>query len=210
MGLAIIVGVYAEADDDPDWREHLDEELGRLNGVLAEHGVPRHRERDLDAPPVSRAICDGFPYAYLHYLRRVYAHVAADPEYVAAPLADGVDPTQDPILETAYSSRPSHLLQHSDCEGYYVPVDFNDVIFCDEKVVAGGMIGSSYQLRKELMRCARALGIQLDGTTLSDVEAERVNALAEESPLGQEYMAWIALFEAARLSIENRVVITFS
>ncbi|HEY2308559.1 MAG TPA: hypothetical protein VGI05_22025 [Streptosporangiaceae bacterium] len=60
----------------------------------------------------------------------------------------------DPLLKKAYAGWPGepvgpfdHLIHHSDCEGYYVPVDFGQVIV-DERL-AGGYLGSSVRLLAE-------------------------------------------------------------
>src|SRR3569833_2181725 len=59
--------------------------------------------------------------------------------------------TDDPHLIKAYVDLPSgrfaHLIHHSDCEGYYVPVDFEQVL-TDERL-PGGYLGSSMRLLTE-------------------------------------------------------------
>jgi len=50
----------------------------------------------------------------------------------------------------------------------------------------------------------------VDGN-LSDEEAGRINQeVAKQGALSIEKMAWISLFEAARLSIEHKTAIVFS
>jgi hypothetical protein len=70
----------------------------------------------------------------------------------------------DPLLRKAYAEFPGelagpfdHLIHHSDCEGYYVPVDFGQVIV-DERL-AGGYLGSSVRLLAETRRIAAALDL---------------------------------------------------
>ena len=86
-------------------------------------------------------------------------------------------PEKDPLLEEYYSSlgedtgesnpgemrRFDHLLFHSDCEGFYVPVKFSEVIFTDQELeIPGEMIGSSYMLLEECKASAQYLELPLD------------------------------------------------
>jgi len=49
------------------------------------------------------------------------------------------------------------------------------------------------------------MGIELTEGVLSDAEAQRINDAAEsDEGFYREYCVWIALFEAARLSIQHR------
>lgn len=227
MGLAVCVGMLAELlEDDPESAEGFEEELAEVNCVLAAAGLPPHTEPrgplDLD----SRASIDGFPYSFIHYLRRAYAHRVLSPDWMATPLADDVDPTADPKIQALLDGCESHLLCHSDAEGFYVPVDFDEVLFDgdggDEEEaegdadieepagLPGGMLGSSQRLLEELVFVAPALGIRLDDGRLSDEEAERIDALIDEDDgLYREYVSWLLLYESARLSIEHRTAIVF-
>lgn len=105
----------------------------------------------------------------------------------------------------------SHLLCHSDCEGYYVPVAFDEPLFLppDAGVAGGGMVGSSQGLLDELRGCAPALGIALDGGELTDDEARRVGDLPETDPFMIEASVWLTLHEACRASIAGGHAIVF-
>jgi hypothetical protein len=60
------------------------------------------------------------------------------------PCPDGENPAQDKAIDDQSSMLSSHLPCHSDCEGYYVPIDFGEPLFADEDAFAGaGMLGSS-------------------------------------------------------------------
>lgn len=133
MGLAICVGMLAELlEDDPEGAEAFEEDLAEVNRVLAAAGLPPHTEPREAIEFDSRASIESFPYSFIHYLRRAYAHRVLAPDWVATPLADDVDPTADPKIQTLLDSEDSHLLCHSDAEGFYVPVDFKEVLF-DER-----------------------------------------------------------------------------
>lgn len=71
----------------------------------------------------------------------------------------------------------SHLLCHSDCEGFYLPVDFEVVLIDsqDQDRIPGGLLGSSYRLRDELLAIAPALGITVSDGELADAEGDRLN-----------------------------------
>jgi hypothetical protein len=124
-----------------------------------------------------------------------------------------VDPTADATLDAANDTFESHLLCHSDAEGFYLPMDFSDVLFSgdEEPELPGGMLGSSYRLFEELVLVAPALGIDLRDGTLSDEEARRVDGLAcSDHALNRECASWLSLYEAARLSIQHQTAIVFS
>lgn len=212
MGLAVEVGMLADLlENDPEGAESLRESLDLVNEVLAENKLPAHQEPvslpDLD----SRASILSYPYSFLHHLRRIAAHAAERPGWVANPFPDSADPAADPLVDKHSGKMESHLLCHSDCEGYYLPIQFKKVIFGDEDRVPGGMLGSSFLLQKELIAVAPALGIRLINGELSDQEAEKINQEVEaESPLWVEKAVWLSLFEAARLSIKYKTAICFT
>lgn len=134
MGLAVCVGMLAELlEEDPEGAEAFEEDLTEANRVLAAAGLPQHTEPRGPLELDSRASIDGFPYSFIHYLRRAYAHRVLSPDWVATPLPDDVDPTEDPKIQVLLDGSESHLLCHSDAEGFYVPVDFKDVLF-DERM----------------------------------------------------------------------------
>jgi hypothetical protein len=210
MGLAISVGHFSDLqENDAEGAAWFRENIEALNGVLQQHQLPAHQE-SVNVPEFeSRAACDSFPYSFLHYLRRVYAHAKRDPAWRAEPLEAGQNPTEDDVLDEEMFMFESHLLNHSDAEGYYVPQDFEDTIYDD--TVPGGMIGSSQHLLRELMQTAPALDITLEHGELSDAEAQRINQVGEsDEALYRENTVWIALFEAARLSIKYNTLIVFS
>ncbi|AYM76634.1 hypothetical protein D9M09_13135 [Janthinobacterium agaricidamnosum] len=213
MGLAITVGALADLhEEDPEGAQWLADSLAQANALLQKAGLPQHGEPLVLPQLQSRASLDSFPYSYLHYLRRAYAHAVQHGQWQATPLAEGEDPSEDPVLEAAQDDLDSHLLCHSDCEGFYFPLVFDDVIFADdEHPLLGGMLGSSYSLRAELVTVAPALGIFLLGDELSDEEAARINARIDaEDGLERELIAWLAAYEACRLSIEHKTAIVFN
>ncbi|MGA2255916.1 MAG: hypothetical protein ABSG53_14815 [Thermoguttaceae bacterium] len=212
MGLAVEVGMLADLlEHDSDGAEWLRETFASVSEVLEENKLPRHHEPESLPPLDCRASILSYPYSFLHHLRRIAAHVAEDPRWVATPFPESSDPARDALVDKHPVSRESHLLCHSDCEGFYVPIEFKDVIVNDDGRIPCGMLGSSFALLKGLQAIAPALGIRLASGKLSDEEAEKINSEVENQPvLWIEKTVWLSLFEAARLSIQHKAAICFN
>lgn len=212
MGLAIEVGVLAYlVEHDVEGAEWVAEELEKINEALRTAGLPTHAEPRTLPTLKSRCSTDSYPYSFLHFLRRVVARRLNNPVWLATPLVEGEDPADDPIVGRELQAMRSHVICHSDAEGYYVPIDFNEIVFVeDASVPGGGIVGSSQRVLDELVAVAPALGIVLNGSELSDAEAQRIDAETDELPLFIERLVWLSLFEAARLSVEHRTAICFN
>jgi hypothetical protein len=214
MGLAVETGMLADLfANDPEGAEWTRESLARVNDVLAENNLPQHNEPEHLPKMHNRAGTLSYPYSFLHHLRRVFARVTNDPDWMPKPTPDGDDPAEDPVLDEEMCLMSSHLLCHSDAEGFYLPIDFNDVIIDDKDQdrIPGVLLGSSYRLFEELVQIAPKLGIALDDGQLFDAEADKINKDAEsEKGLWIEKTVWISLFEAARLSIEHKTAVCFA
>lgn len=211
MGLSVGVGVLADLlENDPEGAEWLQEGLDAANQVLKGHRLPSHEEPE--SLPVLRNRCSasGYPYSFLHYLRRAYAHRKANPSWIAKPFPDDAKASEDRLVQAEYRREESHLINHSDAEGFYLPVDFKEIL-CDlDDQVPGALVGSSFRLLEELVFVAPALGISLSGSELSDQQAMEIErAIDAEEDLYIEKLVWLSLFEAARLSIEHRTAIVF-
>jgi hypothetical protein len=131
MGLGVSVGALAWLKTaDAEGYEWHGKQLAIVNTVLLAHNLVPHHEPD-DLPELrSRAGLDSFPNSFPHYLRRIYANVSQNPQWVPIEVADGEDRSSDPAVDRELSVRmTSHLVCHSDAEGYYVPVDFADVLY---------------------------------------------------------------------------------
>ncbi|MET9489459.1 hypothetical protein [Nocardia sp. NPDC006630] len=214
MGLAVATHVLADAlkdGDDPEHLEYLREQFAAINDLLAGEGLPAHTESEVRGAASMRSRLGGVPYSFVHYLRRAYARAHEKPDEALTPVAADENPADDPAVDQLTYMFESHLLCHSDCEGYYVPVDFTEVLFPeDDSGLPGGMVGSSNALLRELVYVAPYLGITLIDGELSQTEIDRLcEEFDDDSPLYREKETWLLLFEAARVSIENRTVITF-
>lgn len=213
MGLSVQVGLLAGLmESDPEGAEWFREELARINRLLSENGLPLHME-PREMPQVqSRSALDGYPYSYLHHLRRAAARLLEDPDWPPAPVPEGEDPADDPAVAEELALMRSHLICHADDEGYYVPIEFEEVLLDDsEEIAGGGLVGSSQRLLAELREIAPALGIELQDGELADEEADRVAAeIHDEAELWIEKAVWLDLFEAARLSVQHNSAIVFA
>ncbi len=212
MGLSVNVGVIADAlRFDPEAADWYREDFETINRVLEEEGLPSHDEPKELPELVWRNDCSGFPYTFIHYLRRFYARAVEDFDWIPSPVAEGEDPTEDEVLNEESEKCESHLLCHSDCEGYYLPINFSDVIVSDKHEIPGGLLCSSFRLEEELIAIAPKLGIVLKDGVLSDSNANAINleCTEETTPFYIEKLVWITLFEAARLSIEHKSAIQF-
>ena len=224
MGLSITVGILADLlENDPEGAEFVRGDFDIINEILRQNGLPKHEEPTSLPMLGDRSGVTGFPYSFLHdlrrfyatwldqreqpFVRRLYAKWISQPDQIPPPAVEDEKPARDPILEKIASPR-HHLLWHSDCEGYYVPIDFPKVL--ESRRLDGGSLGSSVRLLEELIVVAAPLGIMLHDRQLSDADA---SVIAEEGQKGGPYwierLVWLALFEAARLSIEHRAAIHF-
>jgi hypothetical protein len=210
MGLNIVVGIAA-GDEDDVIREHL----AVISRLLDRAGAGPWAEPELDEQDVLEG--DMWGYSGLHALRRAAVHLAragALPD----PLADARRAADDPLLKKAYATplgEPAgpfdHLINHSDCEGYYVPVDFVQVIV--DESLPGCYLGSSVRLLAETRRFATALGLPEDLDPDCDEVEAACNANAPDAEGWQRYgiesYACLRLIRAARHSVTTGAAIAY-
>jgi hypothetical protein len=216
MGLAISVGSLADLlihdSQGADW---IRQELADINRILREKQLPEHLEPESFPPEAldEKNTVGGFPYSYLHYLRRVAAYHFQDSNWIATAFPEEDPPNEDAVLEDQMLMFESNLLCHSDTNGYYFPIDFQqDQVLYDDQF-PGGFLGSSQRLLAELIKIAPALKIKLEANdTISEAELARVNTESApvENPLRIEKIVWARLFVCATLSIKHRTAIRFS
>lgn len=216
MGLAVSVGYLADVlAHDAEGAEWARNDLEKLNDFLEEEGVGRFDEPEELDRSLIRPHCASFPYSFLHYLRRVYALSKRSPDASIEPVGDEGIEAYDMVVEDESMMMDSHLLCHADHAGFYVPIEFSEPLFDsdDRGIAGGGMVGSSYGLRDELVDIAPHLGIELgEGGVLDDAEFDRVSERtdpAQADPFERELVVWLALFENARASIEFGSAIWF-
>ena len=160
MGLALSVGILQELrGDDSEGYETYRSLFNQLNTDLERRGLPAHHEPNEIAPEHCISF-DMFGYSGLHYLRRIAAHI----NYTSVlPPPGDKDSDADPLLQKYYSEtnvkwlatpartlrklklflrnqslskalRFDHLIDHSDCESFYVPIRFNEVFAASARI----------------------------------------------------------------------------
>lgn len=214
MGLNIVVGVLVDGEDD--YTEMVRADFVAIGDLLERAGARQWTEPDLDEEEVAEF--EAWGYSGLHTVRRLAVHLAASGR-LPEPLDGSQWATDDPLLGKVYEALPSdppgpfdHLVHHSDCEGYYVPIDFAQVIV--DKRARGGYLGSSVRLLEEARRLAEALGLpeDLDPHSEEVFEAADAEKLATEGwrRYGVESYVCLQLLRAAKLSISTGAAIAFT
>ncbi|AFY94272.1 hypothetical protein [Chamaesiphon minutus] len=221
MGLLIIVGDLAEfleGDENYNLDEPNEEDIEEykeiyraLDRFLIRCGLPGHQEPEILEKIPYRGESDNFTYPCLHYLRRAYVYKRKG--LTVRPF-EGELASKDSLLAAEYNlqSLDSHLVYHSDCEGFYVPIDFTSpLIALEEDDVLGDIVGSSYGLLRELIELAPAIDILLNNGDLS--EDKIANLIFDRHRDGHQFeterSVWFSLFEAARNSINYKTAIRF-
>lgn len=214
MGLSISVGVLASNRADKEYRAYFRREFKEVNRVLKSNKLPLHKEPDnLPRLDDRKRTVIGQPYSNLHYLRRAVAYAIRGSSKL--PDFGDADPCKDDMYDDVLSGFESHIICHSDCDGFYVPVDFAEPLYddlddSDPHCIAGGILGSSQGAMRELVQVAPLLGIRLRAGKVSDREFARLDALSHgDSSEAIAVHVWLNFFEAARLSIAHATAIVF-
>lgn len=191
--------------------------LATINDVLREARLPLLQQpTNPPSMPVYDADLPG--YQALHALRRLAAHLG---EGRSLPSPGASIAGEDPVLERAYTdlydrySPPAHfahLIQHSDHDGYYVPLAFPSVLFAPRTV--GSALGSAVVLLAECTLLAAALDLPLD----MDPTSQQVRAAVERTGdprirwerYGVESLVCLHLHRACRASIASGTPICFA
>ena len=241
MGLDIMVGWLARLareeglDELPELRRPFD----LLNEVLAEAGMAPHHE-PLDIPDDQVFEAQMWGYGGLHAVRRLAAYHVLE-RRLPPPRGEGDDDSDDPVLAKLYqvhdrhfiaqrrnwlakwlSPNPpkpgfQHLLWHSDCEGFYIPRAFDNVVLDQaqpQREALGAMVGSAVSLLAECRELARLIDLP-DGIDPQDESLwEAADAPATDGPLwtqyGVEAFGLACLIRGCELAIRNNAVLMFT
>jgi hypothetical protein len=208
VGLSVNVGflAYLLKEDEEGAADGLREEFSHVSRVLQANGLPPHVEPEELPDTNDRSGLDGFPYEWLDYLCRALAYARQAPEEFG-PVVGWDRPHEDERVDREYDMG-SHLICHSHCEGFFVPIDFPTPLVDYEDELPGAVLGSSQRALAEVIQTAPLLGIELvnDGPTKTIIDTIR----AEEShPLYFERKVWLCLYEKFRLSVEYRTAVVF-
>ncbi|OBZ96023.1 hypothetical protein ADU59_06485 [Pararhizobium polonicum] len=238
MGLTIGVGWLARdlKEDGGDIAE-LRKPYDMLNEVLSEAGMaPHHEPHDLPSDEVFEAEMWG--YGGLHAIRRLAAYHVCEgrlppqgsyEDYVSDPVIErldqehlrSLDRRNGGLLKRWMSARRSipkfqHLLLHSDCEGFYLPYDFQHVVFDNaqpQRDGIGGMIGSSPRLLQECIELAALIELPKDiGVESEEIWKNADNPSAEGrlwQVYGVEAFGLVRLIRGCELSIKHSAALVF-
>ena len=232
MGLALEIGLLADLkESDPQGFASYQKQFEQLNQLLQLRELPLHHEpTTLDDK--QKWGCDLWGYSGLHTLRRVAALIALTNQ-LPTPLVREERASQDLMVEKYYSlfqrspkniwsrflgksqnfgRQFQHLMIHSDSEGFYLPIDFDDVI--QDSAAFGGAVGSSVKLLKECKILASKLNLPLH----IDSESKELWAAAQNPGVGPELWqiygieSFICsnLLRACEISIEVKAAIVFT
>ncbi|RAY11956.1 hypothetical protein DPM19_26745 [Actinomadura craniellae] len=210
----VVVGMFAETE--PESAESMRDDLERIRELLAARGLPDWREPEPGQG--GRVGHEMWGYSGLHHLRRVAVHLA-ESGTLPPPLGADGRASEDPLLRAAYAREPrsggcvEHLIHHSDCAGYYVPVEFEQVIV--DEGLTGCHLGSSHRLLEVCRRVAAALDLPADLTP----DSEEIFDAADEEPDETAPDGWrrhgiaaltcMQLIEAAEHSVGTGAAIVF-
>src|SRR5262245_34423224 len=104
MGLTIGIDDLAlflqEEELDPDDVEEYRHNYALLDAFLRRRGFPGHQEPEHLGVIPSRGALEGFPYSWLHSLRRAFVYQQRG---LPLPVAEG-PASHDPVLEEEYRS----------------------------------------------------------------------------------------------------------
>ncbi|RKE20240.1 hypothetical protein [Streptomyces sp. TLI_171] len=211
LWLVPLVDVLAHSPENP-FREDLD----RYNTVLAQYGLPPVPIHPY-VPGFSGDVetIAAFDYDSLHFLRRAY--LLGLTGFEVTPV-DALGSDYEQLLEMfETSAEQSHLVWHFDHAGAYVPLDFALPLVADELLAAGGPLGSSHGLLRELQAVAPLLGIDplnppaptrpLSPTQLEQPFGPPIDDL---HPYARERHAWSGLYTAATRSVTQGSMIVFA
>jgi hypothetical protein len=212
MGLSINVGLLADLKvHDAEGAEWLRGQIAAIDALLHKKGLPTFSEPETLEAREPDGLMTGFPYSFLHYLRRAYAHVRE--ELALVPRRGPLTDADFRVIDDVFMLLDSHLLCHSDAEGFYVPIDFNHPIFDDS--VAGGMLGSTQALLRELQTVAPALGIELRDGAPTPAARQLLQAAdleeddSEDNGFWRERTVWHTLYELGSFSVAHQTLLVF-
>src|SRR4051794_37324345 len=117
MGLALSLTDFTmntEIDDDERYQKFLARQLKDINRLLKGQKLPLYKAPKEVPKFKNRAHCQGFPYSWIHYLRRALAHARQQPKKQFKPLKNNAEAMDDPLIDNELSIYMNcHLICHS-------------------------------------------------------------------------------------------------
>jgi hypothetical protein len=211
MGLDIVMVGMQDMEDEA-WEDKPFQAM--LNYFL--HKLPGAREVSIGETP--EALADGHrigSYSALHVLRGLALRHEQGKPLDQLSEKDLYEESQHFYENAGSSQQFQHLLNHSDCDGYYVPYDFAEPLLLNYTPPAEDedsdspeqiSVGSSLSLLQELNALAPLLALPGDlGELGEDAFASQVDT--HRWPTAAQ--VWGILRCYARESAENRLVMVF-
>ena len=240
MGLALEVGILADLKiHDVEGYTAYKQQFDMLNEVLRRFGLPEHQEPENF---ISVWGCSMGGYSSLHYLRRIAAYLWAGYDIPEPGNRDAADDPLllryydwinrtssqihfdsnpipeylDDILRYFQRDLPDfpHLVNHSDAQGFYLPIHFDTVLSFPKSGIVGTMVGSCYKLQEECRILAAELELPLNvGLHDPIVQAATSTPQGEGDHKWQRYgiesYACLALYHACKKSIQTGAALVF-
>lgn len=211
LWLVPLVDVLCHSPDNP-----FRDDLAAYDKALADAGLPPVPVYSYmpglsgDVAPVA-----GFDYAALHYLRRAYMLQLSGLDVTPV---DGLGSDYEQLLEMfEEAAERSHLVWHYDHAGAYVPIDFATPLVDDDLLAAGGPLGSSQGLLRELEAVAPVIGIDPQRPPMAPpppaptaLDEPAAPIPYDDSPFARERHVWLGLHAAATRSLGQGSMIVFS
>ncbi|KQV19559.1 MULTISPECIES: hypothetical protein [unclassified Kitasatospora] len=211
LWLVPLVDVLTHSPENP-----FRDDLVRYNAALVAHGLPEVPVYRY-SPELSGSVepIAAFDYDSLHFLRRAY--LLGLTGFAIEPV-DALGGDYEQLLEMFESTaEQSHLVWHFDHAGAYVPIDFQLPLVADELLAAGGPLGSSYGLLRELQAVAPVLGLDplnppapTRPLAPTDLEQTFEPPIDDQHPFARERHAWAGLYAAATRSVTQGSMIVFA
>jgi hypothetical protein len=218
LGLSIVVGLMPELRGNNEALLKVRRDFVTINKLLKLEGLPYHHEPAL----TTSWSWDLVSYDGLYALKRFAASIWSGIEVPASKVNYRRD---DAIIELYLNQLGKrnwkelplpffHLICHSDCEGYYVPIDFRHVIYSRPKfVLPGAMLGSVQQLLHECEILASILHIPRK----LDPESDVVWSAIKRRKMGKGWRRYplethscLQLMAACRRSLKKRAALAFT
>lgn len=211
LWLVPLVDVLCHSPDNP-----FRDDLAAYDKALAENGLPPVPVYNY-MPGLSGEVAPvaGFDYDALHFLRRAYMLQLTGLDVTPV---DALGGDYEQLLEMfEEAAERSHLVWHYDHAGAYVPVEFPNPLVDDDLLAAGGPLGSSHGLLRELQAVAPAIGIDPQRPPLpppapapTALDERAAPIVYDDSPFARERHVWLGLHAAATRSLGQGSMIVFS
>jgi len=177
------------------------DELAAYDATLGGNGLPPVPVHAWSSGTGEVRLAGAFDHESLHHLRRAYLlHRTGFPVTPVERLGGDYDR----LLETfEAAAQHSHLVWHYDHAGAYVPVDFPRPLMDGPLPEAGGPLGSSLGMLRELEDLAPCIGIDL-------LDPPRPTPTYDGADFARERFVWATLYAAAYDSVTLGAMVVFA